>query len=159
MIQNSKKDRIKMAYDYLYSKGVVHSVTELADKMNRARPGVSNALSGNQTYLNDKFMTAFALTFREISLDWLMTGEGEMVIRADESQGTCNPNSAYDIAIDTLKSQLADKDKIIEMLEKENDELKAQVEHLKAISYDSDLRDFPFNMGVSEVKPKKQPRV
>lgn len=170
MTQECDNSRMQMAYNYLYNNGKVHSVSDLAIKMGRSRTSVSKALNGEKNYLTDKFLIAFTRTFVDISLDWLLTGEGEMLITnyADESQGATqiDQSSLVNATIAAKDETIASKDQTIESLqrqisklEKENDELKAQVEHLKAISYDSDLRDFPFDMGVSEVKPKKQPRV
>ena len=55
MAQNSKKERILEAYQHLYDTGKIHSVTQLAETMGRARTGVSKAIAGNPSYLNDKF--------------------------------------------------------------------------------------------------------
>lgn len=87
MIQESKRDRIQKAYKFLYDRGLVHSVTDLAVKMGRTRPGVSNAINGAPEYLNDKFMAAFSKTFNGIfSLDWLLTGNGTMLM-GDDANG------------------------------------------------------------------------
>lgn len=80
MEQNGSKERLKKAYDHLYNHGIVHSVTELADKMGRSRPSVSRALNGVPEYLNEKFLIAFVHVFMPIfSLDWMLTGKGEML--------------------------------------------------------------------------------
>lgn len=86
MYQSSKKDRLNDAYEYLYSKGIVHSVTELALKMKRSRAGVSRALNGAPEYLNDKFLKSFAETFDGLfSLDYLINGNGDMFVKYGES--------------------------------------------------------------------------
>lgn len=87
MTQSNDKERMQIAYNYLYDNGKVHSVTDLAQKMNRSRASVSKAISGVPEYLTDKFMAAFSKTFNGIfSLDWLLTGNGTMLM-GDDANG------------------------------------------------------------------------
>ena len=77
--EKSRVMRLNEAYKYLYSKGIVHSIRELADAMGKARPSVSRALSGADGYVTEKFLSTFCGTFPCISSTWLLTGEGEML--------------------------------------------------------------------------------
>ena len=82
MEQELVKERLQKAYEYLYDHGLVHSVTDLADKMGRSRPSVSRALNGVPEYLNEKFIAAFVFSFTPIfSLKWMLTGDGEMLMK------------------------------------------------------------------------------
>ena len=76
---NSRAKRLNEAYKYLYNKGIVHSISGLADAMGKARPSVSRALSGIDGYVTDKFLSTFCGTFTCINPHWLLTGEGEML--------------------------------------------------------------------------------
>ena len=109
MIQDCKKERIQKAYEYLYNKGFVHSVTELADLMKRARPGVSNALNGSPDYLNDKFLTAFGRTFPDVfMMEWLLTGEGQMLTPAETAKNV-TPVPKQGIEIPASLQELLDR--------------------------------------------------
>lgn len=86
MILSEKAKRLQMAYKHLYSKGTVKSVKHLAELLDRARPGVNNALNGKENFLNDAFLSHFVNTFPQFSLDWLMTGKGKMIKEEDTEQ-------------------------------------------------------------------------
>ncbi|WP_333615635.1 S24 family peptidase [Bacteroides pyogenes] len=75
-----RADRIKKAYEYLRYQGLVETQDDVADKMNRQRSNVSSALNGNPKYLTEKFINAFCKTFKIINPDWLLTGEGNMLV-------------------------------------------------------------------------------
>lgn len=74
-----KKSRLNRAYNYLYEIGMVHSRKELSEKMGASAPNVSSALKGVESVLTDRFLGRFAEAFKMISLDWLLTGEGDML--------------------------------------------------------------------------------
>lgn len=75
-----KKERLNQAYNYLKFKGVIHSQSELAEKMNASQPNISAALSGVPRVLTSRFLRRFNEAAENIfSLDWLLTGEGEML--------------------------------------------------------------------------------
>lgn len=173
-----KKERFQTAYSYLYEHGAVHSITELAEKMNRERPGVSNAYNGKAGYLNDKFLTAFCSTFPGIfSLDWLITGAGEMLLsNTKNSEEADMPdiyerfdilkeiNNAHKETIEALKSQMADlrmqlvdkqnvidaKDLTIKAQERTIELLNLQITGLKTEMRMKGVASYPFEMGVSE---------
>ena len=151
MIQKCKKDRINAAYNYLYDNGFVHSITELAKKMNRARPGVSNALSGDPKYLNDSFVTAFATTFNVVSLDWLLTGNGDMLKNAvpDDSQnsGMVDQSSLINAAIAAKDETIRSKDETIASLRETIESLKQQISMLRN---QANNEMFTFPIGVAE---------
>jgi hypothetical protein len=169
MAQSSKKERLNQAYEYLYQRGFVHSVTELAAKMERSRPGVNKALNGVPDYLNDKFLQAFAKTFPgTISLDWLINGTGEMLQQGQEPEPTREPSqpvidhsslvnatiAAKDGEIAALKACIRNKDEIIQM----KDETIALLEkQIRLLERDRMIDTFPpIPMGVSEPITKQK---
>jgi SMC interacting uncharacterized protein involved in chromosome segregation len=85
-----------MAYNYLYDSGKVHTVTDLANKMQRSRTSVSKALNGVPEYLNEKFIISFVHVFDGIfSLEWLLNGKGQMLLEEDK-QKSATPNEMTD---------------------------------------------------------------
>ena len=71
---------MKKAYEYLRFQGLAGTQEDVADMLNRQRTNVSSALNGNPKYLTDKFIEDFCKTFGAINPNWLITGEGSMLI-------------------------------------------------------------------------------
>ena len=78
--------RFQDAYDYLYHNGYIKSKTELAKIMGAGRTSISYAYNGRPEYLNEKFLIKFSNSFPGVfNLDWLLTGDGEMLKKAQEA--------------------------------------------------------------------------
>lgn len=76
----NKQERLKVAFDYLKSKGIIHRQKDIAEKMGSTEPNVSAALKGVEKVLTEKFLTRFNMAFGSVfSEDWLLTGEGDML--------------------------------------------------------------------------------
>lgn len=71
---------MRKAFEYLLATNKIRGVGNMADKMNRSRESVSRAINGSETYLNEKFITALTATFPILSKDWLLNGNGTMVV-------------------------------------------------------------------------------
>ena len=75
-----KKDRLAKALAYLKMKGLAESQVDAARKMNAAESTMSSAMSGNEKYLNNKFLKRFNEAFGNIfSPNWLMNGVEPML--------------------------------------------------------------------------------
>ena len=48
--------------------------------MRKPKANISSAFGGKERYLTDSFIRAFCKAFDVINPDWLITGEGEMLI-------------------------------------------------------------------------------
>lgn len=81
-----RSERMKKAYEYLRFQGLAGTQEDVADMLNRQRTNVSSALNGNPKYLTDKFIEDFCKTFGAINPNWLITGEGSMLISDGNSQ-------------------------------------------------------------------------
>lgn len=75
----NKTERFNKAYYYLRAEGVIKSQADAAKAMKAGRPNISLALKGDKAYLTDKFLTRFASAFKQISANWLLYEEGEML--------------------------------------------------------------------------------
>lgn len=133
IIQNEKQSRLQKAFEYLHSKGFIHSVTDLAQKMERARPGVNNALLGKDGYLNDSFLSAFCKKFPVISFEWITTGTGRMVNDTNDTHYDTVDQSSL------MNAALAAKDETIQAL---HDQINTKNELIDSLrQHLSDLRD------------------
>lgn len=54
-----KKERLAKALAYLKMNGIIESQVDAARKMNAAESTMSSAMSGNEKYLNNKFLKRF----------------------------------------------------------------------------------------------------
>lgn len=74
------KNRLKKAYDYLKSKGIVHTQLDVAKAIGSGKENVSRAFNGYEKYLTESFLERFNTSFGDLfNLNWLKTGEGEML--------------------------------------------------------------------------------
>ncbi len=71
--------RLLTAFDYLRSRGIVHTMRELASVINRNENHVSAALKGDPKRCTLGLLTAIADAYPDIlNRDYLLTGEGEV---------------------------------------------------------------------------------
>ena len=59
--------------------------------MGASESNVSSAFKGVEKVLTDNFLNRFAITYG-ISLDWLLTGQGEMIIKKEASDNPIRGN-------------------------------------------------------------------
>ena len=90
-----RSDRIKKAFEYLRFQGLAGTQDEVAQKMNRQRTNVSSALNGKERYLTDSFIRAFCKAFDVINPEWLINGEGEMLIGVEQPEISYTKGKPY----------------------------------------------------------------
>ena len=165
----SRKDRLNEVYEYVRSHFPVHTKNDFADKLKYHRTYISSAMHGNEKYLTDKLFTniceAYPGTF---NLDYLLTGNGQLLtIKEDvtiediEKQNNLSQPSSYaDKLIALLEkqvkdkdAQLADKERIIKLLEQKIEVLEA-MQHLEN---PNPFKDYPFAIGAAD--GEQQPNV
>jgi hypothetical protein len=157
MEREDVKKRLLDAYDYLYETGKIHSVTDLADKMKRSRPSVSRALNGIPEYLNEKFIKSFTDTFDMISMDWLITGNGDMFTSwtpDNNNNNTIDQSSLVNAALSAKDETIKAKEETIfalretiESLKRENTLLRQQ---LNTYRIGEEIERNPFPIGVAD---------
>ena len=72
------RDRLNTCYEYLRSRGIVHTQQDIADKMGSKKHSVSRAFNAVPEYLTENFLERFATSF-SINYKWLRHGEGNMI--------------------------------------------------------------------------------
>ena len=163
-----RQKRLNEIYEHLHNYFGVHTKGEFADIIKYARAYVSSALNGNEKYLTDKLFTNICEAYPGVfNLKYLLTGEGNLLtiqeeVKNEELEKQFNPQPSYaDELIASLKKQvkdkdeqLADKDRIIKLLEQKIEVLEA-MQHI-----DSDpLKDYPFTPGVADKGDQESTRV
>lgn len=82
-----KKERINKAFEYLKSKGIIHTQRDLGFQMGAAEGNISRALKGDPKVLTEQFLTRFARTYNNVFyMEWVLDGIGEMLILPDDNK-------------------------------------------------------------------------
>ena len=167
MIERQK--RLKEVYDHLRKYFGVHTQTDFADAIKYSRPVISSALNGNEDYLTDKLFKNICEAYPDVfDIDYLLNGTGQLLtireeVTNEEFEKQFNPQQSYaDELIASLKKQvkdkddqLADKDRIIKLLEQKIEVLEA----MQHIDSSDPLKDYPFTPGVADKGDQKSTRV
>lgn len=78
----NKVERLNEAFNYLRYNGLIATQKDVSDALGSSPSNISKALKGDERVLTNNFLVRFSDTFSDISSDWLLTGEGEM-LKAD----------------------------------------------------------------------------
>ena len=167
MIERQK--RLKEVYDHLRKYFGVHTQTDFADAIKYSRPVISSALNGNEDYLTDKLFKNICEAYKDVfNIDYLLNGTGQLLtiqeeVANEELEKQFNPQQSYaDELIASLKKQvkdkddqLADKDRIIKLLEQKIEVLEA----MQHIDSSDPLKDYPFTPGVADKGDQEYTRI
>lgn len=83
-----RQNRLMEVYDYLRSRGLVHTKTDFASFLGFGRSSMAAALGGKESYLNDTFFHRICEVCPELSIDYLLTGEGSLLQPEPAADGT-----------------------------------------------------------------------
>ena len=80
----SKQERLMEVYEYVRANCGVHTTTELASMLHISQPAFSYAINGNEAYLTKNLFQKVCAAFPgKFNLDYLLTGEGELLLPQD----------------------------------------------------------------------------
>ena len=168
-----KQERLREVYEHLRQHFGVHTQIDFAKALGLTRPAISSAMNGNEAYLTDNLFKRICAAYQGVfNLDYLLTGNGQLLtiqeeVKYDQIEKESNPQhpSSYaDKLIASLEKQvkdkddqLADKDRIIHLLEQKIEVLEA-MQHLDSTN---PLKDYPFAIGAadSEQHPNVSPKI
>ena len=157
-----RADRLKEVYEYVRKRFPIHTQYDFAERLKYNRAYISSAMHGNEKNLTDKLFTNICEAFPNVfNLDYLLTGNGELLaiqeeVKSEQIEKESNPQqpSSYaDKLIASLEKQvkdkddqLADKDRIIKLLEQKIEVLEA----MQHIDSSNPLKDYPFAIGAAD---------
>ena len=157
-----RADRLKEVYEYVRKRFPIHTQYDFAERLKYNRAYISSAMHGNEKNLTDKLFTNICEAFPNVfNLDYLLTGNGELLaiqeeVKSEQIEKESNPQqpSSYaDKLIASLEKQvkdkddqLADKDRIIKLLEQKIEVLEA----MQHIDISNPLKDYPFAIGAAD---------
>ena len=153
-----KKERMNAAFNYLRDHGYLHTQKDMADAIGSTAPNVSRMLKGDPKVLTDNICVRVQRSYGCISANWLMHGEGEMLVVEEPTEQGDPTLAAKNETIATLRAQLKDKDALLadkdgRIADKQAliDNLQEQVADLRRqlAAYRSKelMGDLPFKLG------------
>lgn len=159
---NVRKDRLNEVYEHLRNHFGIHTKTQFAAVLKITQPALSSAMNGNEAYLTDNLFKRICAAYQGVfNLDYLLTGNGQLLtiqeeVKSEQIEKEYNPqqpSSYIDKLIASLEKQvkdkddqLADKDRIIKLLEQKIEVLEA-MQHLDSTN---PLKGYPFTIGAAE---------
>lgn len=133
----NRKERFEKSYEYLRSKGRIHTQKDAAEKMKTTQQNMSAALKGNEKVLTDNFIIRFCAAFDgAINSDWLLTGEGSMLVgdvSGDNNaigHGASVTHSDCCNIVDKFLGELAEQRKLVSESQRQVDRLLSIIEKM-----------------------------
>ena len=81
----TREERLKEVFNYLRRFEGIYYIKDFADAIGVQRPGLSAAMNGNQSYLTDSLFRKIHNKYHDkISLKYLLTGEGSLLVRRED---------------------------------------------------------------------------
>lgn len=165
-----RKERLNEVYEHLHNQCGVHTKAEFADKIKYARAYVSSALNGNEKYLTDKLFRSICDKFPQFNPNYLLTGEGQLLINNEENaEQNAKPSPAQPTAdllelyaqrirlVDdlrvTLKEELAEVRTVLGELQQARDEFQETTRLLRKALFGSGEEPRGF-IAADEIHPK-----
>ena len=150
-----RQKRLNEVYEYLHENCNIHNKKHFADAIEYAYPYVSSALNGNEKYLTDKFFKSICAKFSELSLAYLLTGEGELLLQQQHptpSQPESDILELYARMIRKLDDTRIELQKEIAEVRQLKDELRQAINHLSGTTYS--IPDEAPRLAAEDIKTK-----
>lgn len=129
-----RSSRLKNAVDYLVAEQKVINASDLAKQLSKGQSYVSEVLSGKRN-VTPKFVKLFTDTFPQINGNWILTGEGNMIISGDVNiENRVNSHNVEVKASGNSSVSINNKGSAeVQSLRSENDALKKQISELQRL--------------------------
>ena len=116
-----RNERLQKAFEYLRSKGLVHTQKDVASKMGSSESNLSKALKGEDKVLTDRFLKRFNAAFDSVfNIDWLLHGKGNML--SDSASQNVNGNNNH-VAGRDINISNEDFSKLIDTVNKQQEQM------------------------------------
>ena len=122
-----KQERFVKAFAFLRENGYIHTQKDLAVALKSTEGNVSRMLKGDPKVLTDNMCKRLSRAFGMISVNWLIHGDGEMVVVNDNNE---KPSTMPDYS-SMVNSMLAGRDAHI--IELENEIKKLEESHKREL--------------------------
>ena len=80
-----RQKRLHEVFEYLRNNCGIHTQTDFANAIKYSRVYVSSALNGNENNLTDKLFESVCRKFPQFNIDYLLKGEGQLLVQEPET--------------------------------------------------------------------------
>lgn len=157
----TKQERLGEVYDHLRKHFGIHTQTDFAQEIGMTRPAISSAMNGNESYLTDNLFKRICAKYQGVfSLDYLLTGEGELLtpeedVKSSEIEKSANvfdASAAYENMVEMYARMIRGVDDLRVELNTNLAEVKALKEDLHQAVYDFRDATYRLTQALEEIK-------
>ena len=124
----TKQDRLCEVYDYLRAKKGIHTQVGFAEALHITRPAISAAMNGNEAYLTKNLFQKICAAFPGVfNLDYLLTGQGELLLESDVQSEPSTTKKPASFDADFYHDALNLNAKVIEDMRKDLEYFKSSL--------------------------------
>lgn len=128
----NKQERLMEVYEYARAHCSVHTKSEMAIRLHITQPAFSYAINGNEAYLTKNLFQKVCAAFPGIfNLDYLLTGQGELLLTSDVQSEPPTTKKPASVDADFYHDALKLNAKVIEDMRKD-------LEYFKSLVLDKD---------------------
>lgn len=128
----NKQERLIEVYEYARAHCGVHTKSEMAIRLHITQPAFSYAINGNEAYLTKNLFQKVCAAFPGIfNLDYLLTGQGELLIASNVQSEPPTTKKPASVDVDFYHNALKLNAKVIEDKQKD-------LEYFKSLLLDKD---------------------
>lgn len=128
----NKQERLIEVYEYARAHCGVHTKSEMAIRLHITQPAFSYAINGNEAYLTKNLFQKVCAAFPGIfNLDYLLTGQGELLLASDDQSEPSTTKKPASVDADFYHEALKLNAKVIEDMRKD-------LEYFKSLVLDKD---------------------
>ena len=118
----NKQERLIEVYEYARAHCGVHTKSEMAIRLHITQPAFSYAINGNEAYLTKNLFQKVCAAFPGIfNLDYLLTGQGELLMPAGTQPEPSTPKPSASVDVDFYHKALENYSNMVADLRKDKE--------------------------------------
>ena len=118
----NKQERLIEVYEYARAHCGVHTKSEMAIRLHSTQPAFSYAINGNEAYLTKNLFQKVCAAFPGIfNLDYLLTGQGELLMPAGAQPEPTTPKPSASVDVDFYHKALENYSNMVADLRKDKE--------------------------------------
>lgn len=126
-----RQKRLHEVFEYLRNNCGIHTQTDFANAIKYSRVYVSSALNGNENNLTDKLFESICRKFPQFNIDYLLKGEGQLLLQEPETAPIEKQQDALTYAAIQVGKMMADLSNSIASVREFQKKLEETEERLK----------------------------
>lgn len=118
----NKQERLIEVYEYARAHCSVHTKSEMAIRLHITQPAFSYAINGNEAYLTKNLFQKVCAAFPGVfNLDYLLTGQGELLMPAGAQPEPTTPKPSASVDVDFYHKALENYSNMVADLRKDKE--------------------------------------